>query len=381
MNAPPAHVRSADPGPAPLIQRLFAHLPRADQRRWAEIYLAGLLGTQGKKSVGRMAAAVTLSPTASQSLQQFINVSPWSWGPVRAELARWVADRAPVHSLTLAPVIVPKRGTLSVGVHRRFVPALGRTVNCQLAMGAFLTGDAGARSVDWQLYLPRRWAETPELRERARLPETLGYASASALCLALLDRVTRALPSGLPVLVDPAGHLEPEALVRGLEARGHDWIVAIPGTMAVIPAAGPASDTALALLRRQARAAGAGPAVRPTPLRPVLRALRARVPFPGLDRERLLVGEWTGPTAAPDRIWLSNLPRARHGQARVLIAAHATTSLGGSEAELGLHDFAGRSYPGWHRHATLVSAAAVCRRLAEELGGQRRAELAGAARR
>ncbi|MGW7595457.1 transposase, partial [Streptomyces rubiginosohelvolus] len=47
---------------------LFDHLPRADQRRWAHIYLEGLLNTPGKKSVRRIAETVSGSPTASQSL-------------------------------------------------------------------------------------------------------------------------------------------------------------------------------------------------------------------------------------------------------------------------------------------------------------------------
>lgn len=42
---------------------LFGHLPRADQRRWAEAYLRALLTTPGRKSIRRLADAISNSPT------------------------------------------------------------------------------------------------------------------------------------------------------------------------------------------------------------------------------------------------------------------------------------------------------------------------------
>lgn len=355
---------------APAVHRLFAHLPRADQRRWAEVYLKGLLATPGKKSLRRMAESVTLSPTASQSLQQFVNVSPWPWRPVRAELARWVADHAPVLAWTLAPVVILKRGNLAAGVHRRFVPALGRTVNCQLALGAFLTTGVGDLSVDWQLYLPRDWTADARLREQARIPGSTRYTTAAGLCLALLDRLapttTRPAP---PVVVDPQGHLDTETLVEGLEHRGHDWIVAVPDTLrlSLVPSRQPASrpplETVRTLIRRHAPA---HTAVQTAAGAPRLGVLSARVPLSGGHRACLLVAEWASSPVRPDRIWLTNLPPERHSEARALITSRASAWAGAAETELGLHDFAGRSYAGWHHHATLVSAASAHRRLGHE---------------
>ncbi|MFC9677305.1 IS701 family transposase [Streptomyces sp. NPDC056949] len=359
-----AHTTGA--APAPPVHRLFAHLPRADQRRWAEVYVKGLLATPGKKSLRRMAASVTPSPTASQSLQQFVNVSPWEWRPVRAELTRWVAGHTPVRAWTVAPVVIPKRGSLAAGVHRRFVPGLGRTVNCQLALGAFLTSGLGDVSVDWQLYLPREWTADSRLREQARIPGSTGYTDAAGLCLALLDRLARTTIRRAPVVIDPEGHLDAEALVGGLEARGHDWIVAVPDTLrlALAPdqntAPRPPLETVRTLVRRHA---SPRTAARTECGSPRLGALSTLVPLPGGDRPCLLVGEWTSSSVRPDRTWLTNLHPDRHFQAGALIAERAAARAGAAETELGLHDFAGRSYAGWHRHATLVSAASAQRRL------------------
>ncbi|MET7679209.1 transposase [Streptomyces sp. NPDC005423] len=357
----------------PAAHRLFAHLPRADQRRWAGVYLRGLLATQGKKTLRRVAASVTPSPTAPQSLQQFVNDSAWQWRPVRAELARWVAEHTAAYAWTLSPVIIPKRGEQSVGVHRRFVPAFGRTVNCQLAVGAFLSGDRGDLSVDWGLYLPRRWTEDAQTRRRARIPDGTGHATAAELCLALADRLARSTPRMPPVVVHTDGHIDARAVAEGLEARGMEWIVAVPHTLplSLAPAALPhpagapvrpgAPVPAGDLLRRHARPDFTA---RPSPDRPQLGAVRVRLASGA--RTALLVGGWTGPFPAPDRVWLTNLPPARQDQALAVIAAACTARVGVTEAELGLHDFAGRSYPGWHRHATLVSVASAHRRLGHE---------------
>ncbi len=170
---------------------LFGHLPRTDQRRWAHAYLLALLTTEGKKSVRRLAAAVSDSPTASQSLHQFLNASPWDWNPVRREIARRAEASGPARAWILAPAVLPKRGGHSVGVHRRFCARAGRTVSCQLAMGMFLPvgdapappaastasvaaaadcGDSAAVSVDWRLFLPPQWAGDEELLRRNRIP-------------------------------------------------------------------------------------------------------------------------------------------------------------------------------------------------------------------
>ncbi|MEU3337221.1 transposase [Streptomyces sp. NPDC006668] len=352
----------------PPAQRLFAHLPRADQRRWADVYLRGLLATPGKKTLRRIAASVTSSPTAPQSLQQFVNDSAWPWRPVRAELARWIAEQTAAHVWTLSPVVIPKRGALSAGVHRRFVPAFGRTVNCQLAVGAFHSGAFGDLSVDWRLYLPRRWTEDAALRQQARIPESTGHATVAELCLSLAAQLARNTPRMAPVVVHTDGHIDAEPVIAGLQARGLEWIVAVPDTLPLspAPAAGPhpadpaaptpAPQPAGDLLRRRARPAADGPLA---PGRSRLGTVRVLLPGTGAG---LLVGAWTGSRPRPDRLWLTNLPEA-DTRALDVIGSASAVRIGDTEADLGLHDFAGRSYPGWHRHATLVSVASAHRSL------------------
>lgn len=130
------------------------------------------------------------------------------------------------------------------------------------------------------------------------------------------------------------------------------------GSAAPHPAPHPAPEAAVDLLRRHA---GARTATSLAPGHPRLSAVP--VLLPAGARPALLVGVWTTSLFRPDRIWLTNLPPAWRAQALAVIGSATAARVGVAEAELGLHDFAGRSYPGWHRHATSYlgeGAAAVC---------------------
>src|SRR3712207_6383869 len=67
---------------APFLVRLR----RAEQRRWAPIYLQGLLGPGERKSVEPIAARV--APGDVQQLHHFISTSPWATEPLEAELVQ-----------------------------------------------------------------------------------------------------------------------------------------------------------------------------------------------------------------------------------------------------------------------------------------------------
>ncbi|WP_455711962.1 IS701 family transposase [Streptomyces erythrochromogenes] len=371
-------------------ERLFGHLPRADQRRWARVYLQGLLTTPGKKSVRRLAASVTASPTASQSLQQFINASPWEWDPARAELLRWVEERHPVHAWTIGQVCFPKRGEHSVGVHRRFDPVAGRIVNCQFGFALFLSLDGMSVPVDWRLVLPESWSVDPALRRRARISPDVAHQTPESLVLELVDSIaTRTSSVRAPVVADLSRLGAAAALIGMLGRRGHDFLVSVPPALAVC-AAGPGRGTEPARPATRATAAHAtsagdlarrgntshpyaapltGPAARPQqhpqPLR--IQSALVRVPgadlaAPGAQQTYRLFGErrpGPGVRGASGAVWLTNMSRHRMDDLLRLVrqSGRATATLGALADDFGLLDFEGRSFPGWHHHMTLMSAA------------------------
>jgi hypothetical protein len=334
--------------------QLFRRLPRADQRRWAEVYVQGLLITPGKKTVRQMAAAVTDSPTAAQALHQFINASPWEWGPVQTELTGWIRRQTRPRCWTVVPAVLPKRGGQSCGVHRRFIPQTGRTVNCQVGIGAFLSSDTGDLPVAWTMLLPEEWSDAAR-RRRARIPVP---ATTAPPAEGVLDLLGPGTAEELPVVADLVGYLDTCTLIQGLVERGHDFVVAVPESLLLQPGSH--------LAARQC-AEGApvragqfiddrtGHTTHPTGLAYLPRT-RTR---PGLQRTYRLFDRREDSRGRPGGLWLTNMTNRPFDELLALVDGPATTAatIGRMERDFGLRDFEGRSYPGWHHHMTLTSAA------------------------
>ncbi|MBT2441077.1 transposase [Streptomyces sp. ISL-36] len=367
-------------------QELFAQLPRTDQLKWAEVYLQGLLATRGRKSVRRMAETVTTSPTASQSLQQFVNASPWDWNVTRQELARWIDGRFTPQAWTVVPAVLPKRGSHSVGVHRRFVPELDRTINCQLSVGLFLSGGREHLPVGWRLHLPERWTTDPEARRRARVPDSVPFRPHWAHTVGLVDALSaHSSVVAAPVVADVGSTPEARPVVERLNGRGHGFVLAVADDLQLLPDVSPVrSAGAVAVGRPTVETARQrllrsgvrhphittviGPDGRPrraqvvsVPARtPVLRPDGTRTVAPGR-----LFAEWEPTRRRPGRIWLTNLVQHRMEELLALtqLLQGAVDTVAAMGEHHGIQDFEGRSFPGWHRHMTLVSAAYAYQRL------------------
>lgn len=340
-------------------------MPRADQRRWADVYIQGLLRTPGKKTVRRMAAAVTDSATAAQALHQFVNASPWEWEPIQTELTQWVARHTRPRSWSVAPVVLPKRGGQSCGVHRRFIRQTGRTVNCQIGIGAFLSSAGGDLPVAWNLLIPEDWSDS-DRRRQARIPGHASAASAIQSALKLTDGLgPHAADNSLPVVADLVGYLDTSAMIRGFTERGQDFVIAVPENLLLQPGSHLAARQCAEgapVRAAQFIDARAGQAPHPTGL-VYLPRTHTR---PGLQRTYRLFARPADDRGRPGGLWLTNLTNRPFGDLLALVDAQTRTAatIGRLERDFGLRDFEGRSYPGWHHHMTLVSAAYTYRQLA-----------------
>ena len=72
------------------LEPFLGRLRRRAQRRWAPVYLKGLLLPGERKSVEPMAARV--APGDVQQLHHFVSTSPWATAPLEDELVK-AADR------------------------------------------------------------------------------------------------------------------------------------------------------------------------------------------------------------------------------------------------------------------------------------------------
>ncbi|MBT2493437.1 transposase [Streptomyces sp. ISL-96] len=363
-------------------ERVFACLPGADQRRWAHAYVQGLLTTPGKKSVRRLAATVSDSPAASQSLHQFVNASPWDWHPVRDELSRWGEQQGTPQAVVIDQAILRKRGEHSCGVHRRFLSSTGRSVTCQLGIGAFLTSCASAVPVGWRLLLPGAWATAPRRRQRTRIPAGVGSRSVDQHILDLVDSSAGSpRTAALPVVCHLGSAIRHSAgaLVRGLAQRGRDFVVSVPEDLQItasrhLRSARPQSSTrnGQSMTARSLFESTSG----------TLPQMETVAPRGGVGRRLMTVmssvvglSEHGSADAQihrayrlfatlPDggglaRTWLTSLTHTRMESvlALVQLLPRAGETVREMKEGFGLLDFEGRSYPGWRHHMTLVPAA------------------------
>ncbi|MFC5143296.1 IS701 family transposase [Streptomyces aureoversilis] len=385
---------------------VFGYLPRVDQRRWADAYLRGLLTVRGKKTIRQMARAVSPSSGAPQALQQFISASPWDWAAAREALARKAAARLPSHAWTIGMTLAEKRGEHSVGVHRRFVPDAGRTLNCQVGIGLFLTSGSESIPVDWRLLMDESWCGDEQRRRRARVPGTLRAQPVWEHVLDLTDRLAALRVSGpAPLVVDRCCAADAAHLAAQLNLREREFAIEIRPDQPVLPAlhAGPGAGprpsavrpmSALQFMRdggfRHPYVVGVedhghGPAngngngtgnvnghgqdrgrqVRHLNVHSSLVRLPGRSGAPSTHRVYRLLAEQAPAHRRPARFWITTLVDRRMDEVLSLIRRPALThaAVQRLEDDFGMLDFEGRSFPGWHHHMTMASAAYVYSRL------------------
>ncbi|NEY36220.1 transposase [Streptomyces sp. PRKS01-65] len=359
---------------AELGSEVFASLRRADQRRTAQEYLRGMLSVSGRKNARNLATSVG-NRAAEQRFHHFIADSCWDWQPVREALTGFLERIAPPRAWVVRPLVLTKTGDCSVGVERRYVPEAGQTLNAQFGWGLWQVADGFEVPVNWYLDLPDGWLSDPVRRERSRIPD--GYvppASAEGGAVGLVSQTVGRLPSRLRPVLSDARHAALPPLVRGFRAARVPVLLRIGPSVPVLLA-----DRALRGFSHRPVPAGkllstAGCRVR-TVLRPGGRGAVAalRVRLPGLDaagaargpqggRGALtLVGVWSGTGASPDHLWLTDAVVPAHAllEASELPEPHAAAMARAAEA--GLRDYGGRSFQGWHRHMTMVSAALAAR--------------------
>ncbi|MER6532202.1 IS701 family transposase, partial [Streptomyces sp. NPDC001508] len=382
---------------AGFVADVFASVPRRDQRAKGDCYLRGLMLEGRRKSVQPMAER--LPDGNEQNLQQFVNQSTWDPVPVRRRIAERLVPKIGPDAWAVDDVSFPKDGRMSVGVAHQYCGALGKQANCQVAVSVHAVSDTASCPLNWRLFLPREWAVDPARRRVTRVPQGLGHREKWRLALEALDELAG---WGLtpPVVVADAGYGQNADFRHAVAERGIPWVVGIRGDLTVhphdaAPAVPPWSGNgrkpqpryrqppvAVAELATRAgpeafdevtwREGSRGPmtsrflAVRVRPAGVRSRRLAQAAAVAGHDRwdgvlpEVWLLAQWPDGDNEPTRFWLSDLPEDTPIPELVRLAKirwrieHDYREL---KHGLGLDHFEGRSWGGWHHHATLVTAA------------------------
>jgi SRSO17 transposase len=377
---------------------VFAPLDRRDQRVKGATYVRGLLLDGRRKSMQPMGERLGID---HQALQQFVSSSTWAVEPVRQRLAaRAVAVIGP-DAWVVDDTGFVKDGTASPGVARQYSGTLGKVGNCQIGVSVCAVTDTASCPLNWRLFLPAGWddAEAAEeetaaairaRRGRAGIPDAERHRPKWKLALDMLDEL---IGWGLapPVVVADAGYGTTAAFRDGLTARGWPYVMQVQGDLTAHPAESvpeligysglgphpkPRYRTRPAGLRDHVLAAGRSAAVEVRwrdgsrgPMTSAFVALRVR-PAGHRPTGRLaadgslppvwLLAGWPPGAAEPTDYWLSTLPEGtelaelvRRAKIRWRIE-HDYREL---KTALGLDHFEGRTWSGWHRHVTLVTAA------------------------
>jgi len=369
----------------PFLQAL-AHRVR---RRWAPVYLRGLILPGQRKSIEPLAERV--APGDKEQLHHFVIDSPWKTAPlerVLVEKANALVGGDDAFLIADDTALV-KKGEHSVGVAHQYCGELGKNANCQALVTTTLARGEVPVCVGMRLYLPEAWANDKERREKAGVPKEIAFQEKWRIALDEIDRVVEMGAEFGTVLAD-AGYGSCAEFRGGLSGRGLTWAVGIIGTQRVYPA-----DVTLAPPRRLRRGA---PRKHPTPS---VESAAIRDMIASLDGRKWKTITWRRGTKGPlharfcavrvrvadgpkmsraqhlpgdEEVWLvaekrakgeikyhlSNLPASAplRELARVIKARwvceqpHQQMKQG-----LGLDHFEGRSWRGLHHHALLVMIA------------------------
>src|SRR3954447_8609493 len=383
------------------LEPFLARLRRQAQRRWAPVYLKGLILPGERKSVEPMAARV--APADTQQLHHFVSTSPWATAPLEDELVK-AADRlvgGPEAVLVVDDTALVKQGRCSVGVKRQYCGQLGKRANCQSLVSLTLARAEVPVCVGLRLFLPEDWCGDAARRAAAGVPEAVGYRPKWQIALDEIDRVLAAGARFGCVLAD-AEYGKAAEFRHGLSERNLPWAVGILPTQKVYPADVTLSYPARKPTGRPRKhpvpsAASVGAAelleARPEafrtvswrigtkgPLKAAFAAVRVRVAdgpvvagaqhLPG--EEAWLVGEHRA--TGERKYYLTNHPAdAPLEVLAALIKARWICEQMHQQLkeELGLDHFEGRSWRGLHHHALLCQLAfAFLQHL--RLGGKKR---------
>jgi SRSO17 transposase len=388
---------------------MLGGLPRKDQRAAGELYVRGLLTDGRRKSMQPMADRLGVD---HQRLQQFITSSTWDYAVVRRDVARWFASRQPVEALVVDDTGFPKDGPASPCVARQYSGTLGKVGNCQIGVSVHLVNEQASCAADWRLFCPESWddaaledpvaaAGARSRRQRAGIPDAVRHKEKWRLALEMIDEMAgpggwgvagQAAVGARPVVVADAGYGESADFRLELAARGWRYVIAVKGAVSARPAgavpqalayggtgrpsvpryrSAPASLRQLAIAsadqvapvtwRQGTKTTRGNPDAAMTSHFAAIRVRPASRRIPraadGSLPECWLLAEWPPEADEPAGYWLSDLPEDTPITTLVRLAKirwrieHDYREL---KTGLGLDNFEGRSYLGWHRHVTLA---------------------------
>jgi SRSO17 transposase len=382
-----AMTASADARFSSYVDGLARVLGRAGRVGALRDYCSGLMLPLERKSVEPLAAVTAPARVSAQhqSLMHFVSQSAWSDAAMLAKVADLVLPtieaHGPIEAWIIDDTAFRKQGRHSVGVARQYCGEIGKQENCQAAVSLSLANAWASLPVAFQLYLPGAWAADEPRRRKAGVPEDIAFATKGQIARA---QIRMACEQGLPkgvVLMDAGyghdarlrldvtaldlryvagvmshtlvfapGHEPPADLKRPKSGNRRRHVVSVRDIARTL-----AEDAWRTIAWRDGTAEGLSSCFARVR---VVSAHRHRTPA-ARHAEWLLI-EWPEDQVEPTRFWLSTLDEAIGFERLVELTKlrwRIERDYQDLKQDLGLDHFEGRSWRGFHHHATLCIAA------------------------
>ena len=381
------------------MDHLSEGLGHADRHAGLRGYCTGLMSPAKRKSVEPMAAHLDPLHVRSrhQSLHHFVADANWSDEQMLLRVCQWVVPQMDLSDggwWIIDDTGFPKQGKHSVGVARQYCGVLGKQDNCQVAVSVSLACAQASVPVAWQLYLPEQWVDDRARRHKAGVPEQIEFSTKPQIALKQIEHL---LAQGAPkhsVLAD-AGYGVDTAFRERLSQLGLTYVVGVTGHVTVWPPGRtplpPAAYSGRGIVPKRLRLGDASaPEHRPQSIKALalqltpeqwhtvawregtnatLRSRFARVRVRAAHRDQLreqwreaqwLLIEWPQGDPEPLKYWLSTLPEQMPLQRMVYEAKmrwRIERDYQDLKQDLGLAQYEGRGWRGFHHHASLSIAA------------------------
>ncbi|HEV2167138.1 MAG TPA: IS701 family transposase [Thermoplasmata archaeon] len=378
------------------LDRLGKAVGHRDRVEPLRSYLTGLVLPGERKTLEPIAGRLDPDHVSRrhQSLHHFVNEAPWSDEAVlrvaRQEVLGLMGRIGGLVAWSVGEVRQPKKGESSVGVDRQPLSPSGPSANCQVSVQVSLVNESISLPAAWHLFLPQSWTQPGQRRESARVPPEVGFRTREEIALDAIEGLLREGVPRAPVIAPTPYGSNPSFRSR-LTERGFSYVVGVPPWTRVVAVEAPKlpvfpgpSGTRLRWPWRRRSARGPRSALELACMLPasawstqswtegdrgtrqsrfavwpVRSGSRARRGARKGSREGLLI-EWPEGNGTPWNFWLSTVGESGAMADLVRLAKlpwrvqqdHVELS-----QEFGLTHFEGRSWRGFHHHASLSIAA------------------------
>ena len=359
-------------------------------------YCTGLLLPGERKSVEPMAARLAPDNVRRmhQSLHHVVADAPWSDEAMLRQVRHSVLPAMRKQGSVVCWIVdvtgFPKKGSHSEGVARQYCGQVGKQENCRVAVSLSVATWSVSLPIAFRLYLPEGWTQDKKRREAAGIPEQVQFQTKPQIALQQIRRaVEEEVPRG--VVVADAGYGVDGQFRAGVTELGLEYALGVQSSLSVwAPGMEPlpplprkpkgrptkllrrdkdhqpvsAKELAFSLPAEAWRTVNWREGTRHK-LRSRFAALRVRPAHRDYwqaephAQEWLLI-EWPKGEAEPAKYWLSTLSAEAKLKDLVAIAKQRwiiERDYQELKQELGLGHYEGRSWRGFHHHATLCIAA------------------------